>query len=263
MSLRGTLDTLAVPDLLTLLAATKRSGELTVHAPGFEGRLWLADGGLLKADVPDSSDLVDAVFCLLRLQSGDFTFEAEAGPLRPTDAASMAAVLSEAEARLTEWLAFTTAVPTLQVRFRLVPEPVGATVTVTAGEWRLLATLADGKDLGGAMEALGLSELDARRAVKNLIDAGALAKAPDGEAGPQPSAPPPTPEPDQGTPPPTSEPEPSPPLPAAAPLDQEARERDVPDEVPSAETEAYARPRGEDEPVSRSLLLRYLSGESY
>ena len=329
MSLRGTLDTLAVPDLLTLLAATKRSGELVVRDHGFEGRVWLAEGGLVKADVPDSADLVDAVFMLLRLEAGDFSFEADAGPFPPSEATSMQEVLSEAEVRLTEWLALDTAVPNLAVRFRLVPDPVGATVTITAGEWRVLAALAEGNNLRGAMEALGLNELDARRAVKKLLDTGLLAKAAEHAPpppirepdlpGPAPEAlvpepdlpepappeplppavvPEPAPEPDLTGPapealvpepdlpepaPPQPEPEPEPaavvpepappqPEPAAvvpepAPTDapgQAAGDASPDDASPGDDAEEGPPPPiGEDEPVSRSLLFRYLSGESF
>ena len=61
MSLQGSLDTFALPDVLVLLASTKKSGELHVagqpggrslgHQPDTEGRLWFDAGGLVGSDV--------------------------------------------------------------------------------------------------------------------------------------------------------------------------------------------------------------------
>ena len=238
MSLRGTLDTLSVPELLTVLAATNRSGELLVRADRFEGRLWLADGGLVKADVPDSADIVDAVCALLGLGSGEFSFETHATPVSASEVLPVEDVLAEAQSRRSEWLALDAAVPSLAARFRLSSEASEGAVTLRAEQWRMLVALAAGADVRAAMDVLDLDEVDARRAVRALRDAGLLepAPAPLSEPTPGPSldpAPAPPPEP---TPGPSLEPTPEP----------------TPEPSPATE----------DESVSRSLLFRYLSGEN-
>ena len=266
MSLRGTLDTLSVSDLLTVLAASKRSGELMVRGPGLEGRLWLAHGGLVKADVADGTDLVDAVLALLQLDTGEFSFEAESSPVSASEVTDVAGVLEEAESRLSEWLAAQTAVPTLGARFTLGSEPMGTNVTLTAEEWRVLAALGSGADVRAVMGSLGLKEVEARRTVKALLDAGLLVPAGDrASTGPAaaPVPPPPRPRPAEAR----TQPEPAPAAggPAApggegagggAGAPSQPRSEEVPDPVDD-------RPRGEDEPVDRSLLFRYLSGENF
>lgn len=253
MSLRGTLETLALPDLLTVLAATRRSGQLVVRAGRFEGRLWLAQGELVKADVPNSTDLEDALFTLLRLGTGEFSFEADANPLPSEDAVPVQEVLLRAQGRRSEWLALEAAVPSLAARFQLAADPAGETVAVAAGHWRVLVGLAAGADVKGVIENLGLPELEARRAVRALLDAGVILPAAVRASGPAPA-----PERLLPTPPLTSE---------ASPPEAEAPAGEVDqaddgafDEV---EPEPPTVPRGEDEPVDRGLLFRYLSGESF
>lgn len=251
MSLSGTLDTLSLSELLTVLAATKRSGELVVRgASGSEGRLWLLQGALVKADVPPASDMVGAVTALLAVETGEFAFTVDAAPLAGSESTPLEDVLPEAQSRHAEWLALDAAVPSLGSRFQLAAEPAAQTVSVSADHWPVLVALAREVDVRSAMEELGLSELQARRSVRALREAGLLEPA--GGADP-PTAP-------RATPPAgrtarAAEPEPTN-LRGALPLEQAAIKPVVEPVI-----EAEHVPAGDDEPVNRNLLFRYLLGE--
>src|SRR5437763_14700771 len=80
VSLHGTLETFALPDVLALLAATKKSGELRVVGGSVDGRVWFDGGQVVATDVGASTAFVDAVFDLLRLTSGKFSFDADRQP---------------------------------------------------------------------------------------------------------------------------------------------------------------------------------------
>ena len=92
MSLQGSLDTFALADVLVLLASTNKTGELHVagsrtsqpgRPPEVEGRLGMDGGRLVGGDVPRAADVTDAVFELLRLVEGTFSF-GNGGTSRPS-----------------------------------------------------------------------------------------------------------------------------------------------------------------------------------
>jgi len=200
VSLQGSLDTFALPDVLVLLAGTKKSGELhiagsRVSSPGrppeIEGRLWMDDGLLIGCDVPRASEIGDGVFELLRLVEGTFSF-GNGSPVSPRRALEVETVLAEAQTRLAEWREIERVVPSLASWLELAPEPPTAHVSLRGDQWRLIAVVGGGCPVSGAVERLGLGEMPACRVVKELVESGlvrigepaASAEAPEPAAAP-------------------------------------------------------------------------------
>jgi len=194
VSLQGSLDTFALPDVLVLLASTKKSGELHVagsrvaglgHHPDTEGRLWFDAGGLVGHDVGQALEPSDAVFELLRLAQGTFSFLAGT-PSGGGPRVEIEGILGEAQARLEEWREIEAVVPSLDAWLQLCPEPPLAHVSMRGEQWRLVVAVGAGGAVGGVLGQLGLAELPGCRAVKELVEAGLVnlvAQAP----GPLPS----------------------------------------------------------------------------
>jgi hypothetical protein len=180
VSLQGSLDTFALPDVLLLLASTQKSGELHVAGsrtvalarhPDTEGRLWFDTGGMVGHDVGRAVEPADAVFELLRLNQGTFSFlsgtPSGGGPRVEVDG-----ILVEAQARLAEWREIEAVVPSLDAWLQLAPEPPLAHVSMRAEQWRLVVAIASGCPVGAVLGHLGLDELPGCRAVKELVEAG-------------------------------------------------------------------------------------------
>lgn len=184
MSLQGSLDTFALRDVLVLLAGTTKSGELQVagiRAGGspVEGRLCLADGRLAGSDVPRADSVTDAIFELLRLVEGTFSFSPFSPGATPTPGrhvertpVEVEPALTDAEGRLAEWRQIEQVVPSLAAQLELVPEPPAEQVTMGAGQWRLVTAIGGGGAVGDVIGRLGLGELPGCRAVKELVEAG-------------------------------------------------------------------------------------------
>ncbi len=188
MSLQGTLETIPLPDVLALLAATKKTGELCITGARGDGRLWLDAGKVVGADVPRAATPVDALFELLRLTAGSFTFGAGAPPAGPGAALAVDALLAEAQDRLSAWQAIEAVVPSMACTLRLIPELGPDSVTVSRRQWKELVAVAAGGDVNGAMKNLSIGEFDACRTVKDLVDAGLV------QVGKAPAPPAPAPE---------------------------------------------------------------------
>ena len=194
MSLQGTLETIPLPDVLALLAATKKTGELRITGARGEGHLWLETGRVIAADVPRAATPVDAVFELLRLSAGSFTFGAGAPSGAPCEPIAVDVLLVEAQQRLRAWQAIEAVVPSMACTLRLTPELAHDSVTVSRQQWKELVAVAASGDVNGAMKTLALGEFDACRTIKELVDAGLVqvgkVPAPPAQATPTQPAPP-------------------------------------------------------------------------
>lgn len=179
MSLQGSLDTFALPDVLVLLASTTKSGELYVaghrSAGGgvaqLQGRLWFDAGRIVGNDVLESSEPADALFELLRLAEGTFSFAPGSAP-DPGAPYEVEPVLTEALARLAEWREIEKVVPSLSAWLELAPEIPNGHVTLRSDQWRLAVAVAGGRTVDSVLRHLELAELPGCRAVKDMVEAG-------------------------------------------------------------------------------------------
>src|SRR5438270_11602906 len=98
VSLKGSLDDFPLPDVLALLASTKKRGELRVAGQQAAGRVWMAEGAVVGAESGSAREPVDVLFQLLRVDAGNFSFDphAEVPAGRPLE---LEPLLGEAQAR--------------------------------------------------------------------------------------------------------------------------------------------------------------------
>jgi Domain of unknown function (DUF4388) len=174
VSLTGSLETFSLPDVLALLASSKKSGELSVEGERAQGRLWVEKGKLTGHEVGRANDPVDALFELLRLPSGSFAFEADRAAPDPSAPVEVAGIVGAAQARLGEWRAIEKVVPSLQAEVRMAQTAPEAEIVIRADQWQLLVTAAAGRTVISMMEETGLGEFDCCKAIKELAEARLL-----------------------------------------------------------------------------------------
>jgi hypothetical protein len=135
--------------------------------------LWFDGGGLVGHDVGHAIEPSDAVFELLRLTQGTFSFLAGT-PSGGGPRVEVEGILGEAQARLVEWREIEAVVPSLDAWLQLSPEPPMAHVSMRGEQWRLVVAVGAGCPVGGVLAHLGMEELPGCRAVKELIEAGLI-----------------------------------------------------------------------------------------
>lgn len=279
MSLQGTLDTFGLEDVLSLLSSTKKKGELQVRGPGFSGSVWMDEGKLVGAEVPRCPTLVDAVFELLRLPEGDFSFQGDSPVRGPMTAQSVGDVLGDAADRLIEWRDIAVHIPSVHVKLRLEPAAPSSQVILDPDQWRLVVASAMGASLADLSEAMDMGEFQICRTAKFLVENG-LAKtepvAPPAVPAPTAVAETPVPQPEPVAVPveppaaptaPAAAPQPAPQAPAQPPTaPPPAPPVPAPQPAAAAETppppvveEDPAQSADSGEPVDRSALLKFLS----
>lgn len=195
MALQGNLGTFALPEVLRLLASTRKTGCLHVEGDRGRGSVWFDEGSVAAATAGRAVNAVpvdEVVFELLRYRRGSFRFSLdEQPPLETVQVLDLESTLLRALQLLDEWRALEAVVPSLSHRVELVPELTVGHVTVDANRWLILAAIADGTSVGKLAETLGMGEIDVSRAVRDLVDMGVVQVAP--PAGTQPQSPPSSP----------------------------------------------------------------------
>jgi hypothetical protein len=186
VSLEGTLETIALPDVLALLSVTAKTGELRIEAGGGVGSVWLDTGRLAGYEVGNHKSAVDAVFALLRLQEGNFKFHTGTQPVNAADPLDVAPVLEEAENRLVQWPGIAAVVPSLYCGLKL-QSAVESTVMLRPDQWQLVVSIGDGRPVVEVLSARGLGEYEGCKAIKELVDVH-LVQVSEGEAPSQPEA---------------------------------------------------------------------------
>ena len=188
MALQGTLDTFALPDVLRLLAATKKTGRLRITGGRGTGSVWVSSGeveAIEATHAPHATDAVDALFELLRFEEGAFTFDAEAAHDDPGPPTDVELLLAHSEALLAEWREIEAVVPSMDAWVtlrRTLPLPE---IAVDQDRWTTIVAIGAGATVRRIGDELCLAELPISRAVKELSEAGLVdiaAAAPAGAA---------------------------------------------------------------------------------
>lgn len=184
MSLQGSLETFQLPDVLVLLASTKKTGELRITGDRVSGKVWVKDGQLVDTEVPRAPEPVDAIWELLRLKTGDFVFDSDTAPPSGSSATQpVEPLLADAQARMAEWVEIEKVVPSTAAWVTLAPEAPSPEVIITADQWKLFAQVGDGRTVDALMDKLSMGEFDTCKWLKSMADDGVLKVAKDAPAG--------------------------------------------------------------------------------
>jgi hypothetical protein len=186
LALQGTLDTFALPDVLRLLAATAKTGCLQIEGDRGRGVVWVAEGRVAAASADRAPDapLDEVIFELLRYGTGSFRFAVDAGAVGVEgDGDDIEAALLRAMALLDEWHALEPVVPSMSHGITLVDDLPHDHVTIDAGTWRTLATVAGGRTVGDLANDLGVGELEVSRVVYGMVQLGVVSVDPPGGLG--------------------------------------------------------------------------------
>jgi hypothetical protein len=177
MTLRGTLDTVGLDELLGMLCAASKSGCVRMDGDRGQGRLWIKEGRVVSAEAARSPQApLDEVLCdLLHYRTGSFSFADDKRVPAPDGQEEVGDVVGRARALLTEWCRLETIVPSLDHGLTLRGDLAeGQQVTIDAEQWPVLVAIGTGCTVGDLRGDLGVTELCALRMVRSLLEAGAV-----------------------------------------------------------------------------------------
>jgi len=136
--------------------------------------LWLDNGDLIGFVVGPARTHLEAVFQLLRLPAGRFSFDI--GPAAPlaVGAVPLLGLLDGALARLKDWSAIQVVVPSLASIVRLTADLPGSEASIAAMQWRVVAAVGRASSVAEILGWLDCDEFDGCRMIKELVEIGAL-----------------------------------------------------------------------------------------
>jgi hypothetical protein len=183
MPLLVTFDVLSFAEFLGLLKARQCTGHLHVRTGTLSAHLFLEGGWLVGVDLGDRftatpddgrDALLEACCEMLDSQRGVAEFVASAvnganGPRFDTDA-----VLDSARARQDEWRSLQAAIPTLELKPRLVTTLPAETITLDQSAWQLLLAIDGRRTVAAIARGLGVTSYELRRRLKVLLDDGII-----------------------------------------------------------------------------------------
>jgi hypothetical protein len=177
VALQGTLDTFALPDVLRLLAATKKTGRLRITGGRGTGSVWVSSGeveAIEATHAPHAVDSTDALFELLRFEDGAFTFDAEATHDDPGPATDVEILLAQAESLLGEWREIEAVVSSMDAWVTLRATLPMSEVVIDQDRWTTIVAVGAGATVRRIGDELCLGELPISRAIKELAEVGLI-----------------------------------------------------------------------------------------
>src|SRR5207244_1175514 len=150
---------------------------------GAAANLYFDDGYLTAADAGDTAppstrdvpDLVEHLcFELIDAERGSFEFHPGPATWRAQTKLKPDVVLAKARQRLEEWRTLQAAIPSLEAQPRVVSDLGPEQVTLSRDRWRLVTAIDGRRSLRAIARTLGLSDYEACRLVKSLIDDGVV-----------------------------------------------------------------------------------------
>jgi hypothetical protein len=183
VALQGTLDTFSLPDVLRLLATTRKSGCLHIDGDRGRGSVWIDEGAVVAAAADRAlgeASVDEVIFELLRHDRGSFNFAADERSSSAGEPVEVEGALRRASQLLEEWRELEVVVPSLSHRVAMAPELTVEQVTIDASRWEALVAIAAGRSVGELAEALGQGELGISRTVSDLVELGVAVVEPPG-----------------------------------------------------------------------------------
>ena len=192
--LKGTLDTLSLPELCELLSGTKKTGALHIRAETGQGVLWFADGQVCAGEAGGQTgppppgaagDLLDRLhdvcFELFRFSEGAFEFEPDRRPSWPAErGVDVGGLVAETDRRMAEWREIIAVIPSIESRPRLVPEPpAGGPITLDAAQWRVVTGIDGRRRVSALIRVLDGGEFTICKVLRSLVQAGLVEIDPD------------------------------------------------------------------------------------
>ena len=190
MALQGTIDAFPLTDVLQLLSSSTRSGRLLLEGDRGRADLWLDEGSVVGGESTAPSDSAALlVFEMLRFTDGSFVFDAplgaDAAPPCSVEPTTLDDCLAQAAVLLSEWSRIEAVLPSPRHVIRIAGELPASSITLSADEWRLLATLGDGRSAADLSDGLGCSEFETSSAIVAMVERSLLVVQPPASADEQ------------------------------------------------------------------------------
>jgi hypothetical protein len=183
--LQGTFDTLALHELLGLLAQSRKTGALWLDAGPASAVVYVTEGRCCAAISTDAADavndaptllvrLVELCFAVARTEDGSFRFGSEEAPWSCAETVDLEVANDELARLVEEWREIQAVIPSLECRVRLSEDLGVEELRVDRDRWRLLTSIDGRRGVRELVRRTNRPVLEVCHAILALVDAGAV-----------------------------------------------------------------------------------------
>ena len=176
MSLKGSLESINLADIMQLVANSRQSGKFVLtREVGNPGFIILKKGEIIHAEV-DKFLGEDAFFTLISWGKGEFVFEEGDVEANTTITRSVTSLLMEAARRIDEWKLLRKKIGSIDAvpEFNEIDRQERRKISLSTLEWLVISKI-DGKhSIADISEDAGINIYDTARIIFGMIASGLL-----------------------------------------------------------------------------------------
>jgi len=176
MSLKGSLESVNLADIMQLVSNSRQSGRFVLsREAGNDGYIVLKRGEIIHAEV-DNFLGEDAFFTLISWGQGEFVFEEGEFQAEPSITRSVTSLLMEAARRIDEWKLLRKKIGSIDAvpEFNVIDRQERRKISLSTLEWLVVSKIDGKQSIVQISESAGINIYDTARIIFGMIASGLL-----------------------------------------------------------------------------------------
>jgi hypothetical protein len=176
MSLKGSLESINLADIMQLVSNSKQSGRFILTSDsGKKGYIYISNGEIVHSEVDNFSG-EDAVFTMISWDKGEFLFEDGNFTVKTSITRSVTSLLMEAARRIDEWKLLRKKIGSIDSIpiFNNIDRQERRKISLSTLEWMVIAKIDGQKSIAEISEETGINIYDTSRIIFGMIASNLL-----------------------------------------------------------------------------------------
>jgi hypothetical protein len=176
MSLKGSLESVNLADIMQLVSNSRQSGRFILsREAGSDGYIVLKRGEIIHSEV-DNFLGEDAFFTLISWGQGEFVFEEGDFQAEPSITRSVTSLLMEAARRIDEWKLLRKKIGSIDAvpEFNAIDRQERRKISLSTLEWLVVSKIDGEQSIVQVSESAGINIYDTARIIFGMIASGLL-----------------------------------------------------------------------------------------
>jgi hypothetical protein len=171
MSLKGSLSSINLADIMQLVANSKQTGRFVLsRANGQKGAIYLKAGEIVHAEV-DEYKGEDAIFTVISWDDGEFVFEEGAFETGSSVIRPITSLLMESARRIDEWKLLRKKIGSIDAipEFSSIDRQERRKISLSTMEWVIIAKIDGRKSINEISRDCGVNIYDTSRIIYGMV----------------------------------------------------------------------------------------------
>jgi hypothetical protein len=176
MSLKGSLTSINLADIIQLVSNSKQTGRfILTRTNGQQGTIYLKKGEIIHAEAEVFKD-EDAIFTLIAWDEGEFIFEEGASDIPSSIQRPITSLLMEAALRIDEWKLLRKKIGSIDAipEFNDIDRQERRKISLSTMDWVIIAKIDGKKNINQISKECGVNIFDTARIIYGMVTSDLL-----------------------------------------------------------------------------------------